>query len=560
MDNSRHGPKTNDELQARVIEQCKVLKKENHELQDRLNKLKVSSTTEINIEKEHHKKTLLELTKVSRELKEIKSKNRNLEAIIQTREHEINDLKARIEMKGSMEVRNNEKEIALFQKIVGRNPMETSAQDSKIQSVIGIYELQKERQEQEHKRLHKELEEFKERVRKNEQERSILRKEFSQTHEEISKEFIHKFQTFEVENDRLVKENTSFRNNLDKLNIENNSLKQENQEIRRKYDDLRSRDVSNGLPPLSARSTNLRQSADFKQNKENANDDKLFEGFNQTNASPCFQTSQENFHSFKPYGDITDLTLFECRKIISKVLELFNLSNPVQILPSLYKMEKVLQAIPRLQGLLLEVSEMLMPRVDEFRQPDQIELIIPSLRKMLADLDSIRSFKELKINLLGLLELKEDASNAEIITKVEDTIIANRQFEHMKENEKQQGNAINDEDAMLVEQLSKLLGVRPSVNLFKQLIRQLDDIKHFIALVKNKMNLDPSMSNEACLTHLLKHVESSKKDDVSTEIVNKLRRFFNCNTEAIITHVEDLASQRYDKRITSSITKESFRK
>jgi len=203
---------------------------------------------------------------------------------------------------------------------------------------------------------------------------------------------------------------------------------------------------------------------------------------------------------------------------------------------------------------------MLMPRVDEFRQPDQIELIIPSLRKMLADLDSIRSFKELKINLLGLLELKEDASNAEIITKVEDTIIANRQFEHMKENEKQQGNAINDEDAMLVEQLSKLLGVRPSVNLFKQLIRQLDDIKHFIALVKNKMNLDPSMSNEACLTHLLKHVESSKKDDVSTEIVNKLRRFFNCNTEAIITHVEDLASQRYDKRITSSITKESFRK
>ena len=295
------------------------MKKENHELQDKLNKLKVSSTTEINIEKEHHKKTLLELTKVSREVKELKSKNRNLEAILQTKEHEINDLKARIDLKGSMETRNNEKEITLFQKMIGRNPMETSAQDAKIKSVIGIYELQKERQEEEHKRLHKELEDFKERVRKNEQERSILRKEFSQTHEEISKEYLHKIETFELENDRLVKENTNFRNSLDKLNLEVTALKQENFEIKRKYDDLRSRDVNNGLPPLSARSGGLRQSADFKQNKENANDDKLFEGFKQTNASPNFQTSQENFHSFKPYSDITDLTLFECRKIISEV-------------------------------------------------------------------------------------------------------------------------------------------------------------------------------------------------------------------------------------------------
>jgi len=45
----------------------------------------------------------------------------------------------------------------------------------------------------------------------------------------------------------------------------------------------------------------------------------------------------------------------------------------------------------------------------------------------------------------------------------------------------------------LVEQLSKLLGVRPSVNLFKQLIRQLDDIKHFIIV---KESLDFSHHNE----------------------------------------------------------------
>ena len=244
-----------------------------------------------------------------------------MEAIIQTKEHEINDLKARIGQKGSMEHRNAEKEIAMFQKLVGRNPLETSAQDAKIQSVIKIYEVQKERQEEEHKKVHKELEEFKERLRKNEQERSLLRKEFSQTHEEISKGYLHKLENLEVENDRLLKETATLRNNLDTINLENSSLKQENLETKRKYDDLRSRDVSNGLPPLSARSTNMRQSSELKQNKENNNDDKLFEGFKQTNASPNFGTSQEDFHSFKPYSDITDLTLFECRKIISEVLE-----------------------------------------------------------------------------------------------------------------------------------------------------------------------------------------------------------------------------------------------
>ncbi len=53
------------------------------------------------------------------------------------------------------------------------------------------------------------------------------------------------------------------------------------------------------------------------------------------------------------------------------------------------------------------------------------------------------------------------------------------------------------------------------------------------------MNLDPNMSNEATLTLLLKHVENSKKEEGNVEVVNKLRKFFNCNTEAIMYHVEE---------------------
>lgn len=47
------------------------------------------------------------------------------------------------------------------------------------------------------------------------------------------------------------------------------------------------------------------------------------------------------------------------------------------------------------------------------------------------------------------------------------------------------------------------------------------------------------MSNEACLTYLLKHLESAKREDQAVEIVNRLRKMLVCNPEDIIRRVEE---------------------
>jgi len=309
-------------LQHRLIEKYKILQRENQELGDKLNKLKVSSTTEINIEKEQHKKTVLELAKVHRENKDFKSKVKQLEGLLQAKEHEIQDLKSRVEMKGKLESKYHEKDMVLFQKYMGRNPQETSTQDAKIQSIIKIFETQKERQEDEIKQLHRELQEATEKLKKHEQERILLRKEFGQAHEQISKEFLGKLERFEHENDNLMKENDELKITLDKLSSENMNLKNEIHEIKRKFDDLRSRS-DDPSQPLSHRAFERKSSADWRPPRsENVNntEDKILAGFRHTATSHRDRVdTEENFHSFKPYAELTDLTLFECRKIISEV-------------------------------------------------------------------------------------------------------------------------------------------------------------------------------------------------------------------------------------------------
>ena len=311
--------RSTDELQSRLVEKYKILAKENQDLVDKFNKLKVSSTAEINIEKEQHKKTVLELAKVHRENKDLKTKVKHLEALLQAKEHDNQDLKSRLEAKGLLESKYHEKDTILFQKYMGRNPHETSTQDAKIQSIIKIFETQKERQEEDIKKLHRELQEANEKLKKQEQERIILRKDFVQGHEQMSKDFMGKFEAFENENDNLMKENAELRNSLEKLSTENMNLKDEVHEIKRKYDDLRSRS-DDASQPLSYRAFERKSSADWKPPRSDTmtnNDDKTFSGFRQTATS--HRETEENFHSFKPYADLTDLTLFECRKIISEV-------------------------------------------------------------------------------------------------------------------------------------------------------------------------------------------------------------------------------------------------
>lgn len=339
-------------MQTKLVEQYKNLKKENQDLQEKLNKVKVSSATEINIEKEQHKKVLLELTKANRENKDLKVRNRQLESTLQIKDNEISDLKARLEMKASYEARHQEKDLITFQKYVGRSPMETSAQDSKIVSIIKVFEGQKERLEDDNRKLLREIDDLKDRIADYEKEKHVLRKELGSTHDNISKDFLLKLQNLENENDSIVKENVSLRTSVEKLHIENSRLKEEHFELKRKFDNLRSR-LDDEAQMASSRPLESKELADVRQSESGMMS-------SQQTAGPTMRPEgQENFYSFKPFAELTDLTLFECRKLISEVIftfysmcitfvqiqELFNIRSPSQIVPSIKKMERVIQAV-----------------------------------------------------------------------------------------------------------------------------------------------------------------------------------------------------------------------
>jgi len=47
------------------------------------------------------------------------------------------------------------------------------------------------------------------------------------------------------------------------------------------------------------------------------------------------------------------------------------------------------------------------------------------------------------------------------------------------------------------------------------------------------------MSNEGCLTYLLKHLENTQNEGNYGEIVIKLKRMLNCNAETLVDKVEE---------------------
>lgn len=279
---------------------------------DKLNKVKVSSAAEVNIEKEQHKKALLELTKLNREIKDLKSRNRQLESTLQIKDNEIHDLKTRLEMKGSIENKHTEKDLITFQKYVGRSPMETSAQDSKIVSIIRVFEGQKERLEDENRKLSRELDDLKDKLAQYDQEKNVIRREMTGAHEAKSRDYLLKLEHLENENDSIVKENVSLRANLEKMQSETSRLREEGYEIKRKYDNLRSR-LDDDTQVHSSRPLESKELVDTRQSEVNTMSSQ------QLGASTAKMEGQENFYSFKPFAEVTDLTLFECRKLISEV-------------------------------------------------------------------------------------------------------------------------------------------------------------------------------------------------------------------------------------------------
>lgn len=133
-----------------------MLSKKNSELHEKYDKLCISSQAEINIEKEQHKKTLVELASLSKDFKNILQENNDLKSILQMRTAQIEDLNNQLEMKTVLEQKLQERDINKLHKNVS-HPDLMKEQDVKMLALMKTYEKQKEKIENENRLLKKEI-------------------------------------------------------------------------------------------------------------------------------------------------------------------------------------------------------------------------------------------------------------------------------------------------------------------------------------------------------------------------------------------------------------------
>lgn len=166
------------------------MQKANQDLSIKLEKQRINAESELNIEKKHHEKTILELNKTKGENRELKKDIQNLESKLQRKDQEINDLKARLESRAAM---------------------------------------------------NREMTELQEQLRDREEDIISLKKDYGQTYEQLSKEVINRVSLLENENKSLTKDNQALREGFERLESERNILKVETLELTKKIGGLKSK-------------------------------------------------------------------------------------------------------------------------------------------------------------------------------------------------------------------------------------------------------------------------------------------------------------------------------
>lgn len=474
----------------------------------------------------------------------VTSKNKELmygiqkmEAKLQSKEHEIINLKYQLEMKDSFDEPKTQGCNILSQRCASKSPASGDFNDTKMSKLLRGYDSKKEKHaEDENKKLHKEIEKLMDKLKDHEDEKKALKKELSKAYDKMTLEkSSSKLSLLEDENNELSKSNLTMKSEIDKLSLELSMLTDERFDMKRRYEDLKScydalETLTNKCSDYSMGSlapSDILRSARLESNSKQLekDDDKC----------------SDSLSSIRANAELTDLNLPECRKLISDIMEIFNLKNPNQIINSIRKTEKVIQAIPRLRKLIADISALVLPRARVEKDVDQVELIIPTLKKCFKDLDELEAMKGLRRKMTEMLELEKECTNFEILKKVDKLIFLGYQYNELKS----QRTPRETNDKVLSEQFSKTFGIKPDNSVFKQINSQLEDIKHFTTLVKQRLGLNFSIKSETCLKYILRLLESSAKDKEAADIVMKLQKSLNCKQDGIAIKVEELLAEKY---------------
>ena len=272
------------------------------------------SETEINIEKKHHEKTILELSKVKQENRELIRQKQHLENRLGAKDQEIDEFKSHLEPRNLPDSKNPQnRDLSLFQTFLGKAPSTGNPYDARVLSLIKVYQDQKEQWEEESRNMKRDLDKLRTNLNKSDEEDYHKKQpEFGTGHEKISKELTNKVAILENENISLAKDNQGLRERIEKLSYDRSNLERENADLKRKYEDLKNRYYAIDLgtpnksdtrftPNSTPQSNTLRTTKSFTTSKK-----------------PEMKTTNQFYNPRSP-NERSDISSSESKKVVIEV-------------------------------------------------------------------------------------------------------------------------------------------------------------------------------------------------------------------------------------------------
>lgn len=448
--------------------QLQSLEVKNHELTEKLEKLRIATRTEINLEREQHKKTFFEMARLHKQNSELQARLEHLEASMPSKSKDASIKKGR---PSSVDTRTQQRH---------------SYKEASAGQNSGKAKLPKG---------NRKVESLKNSLKEN--------KGKSGYHERLS---------------------------VDTFGRTRSGLSS----------------VQGHGPDLSSKSF------DYHNIEDEGNE--IFETFRDTRHNKSFVNEGHNksviLKAERSRTDVSPITATgdkgaenqEEHRILREIMRIYGVRKLPDLIPSIRKTEKVMQTVPKLQELLKEIADMVIPRVGDMIEKEQqgMKRITMGVKHLCHEWDKKEKSKDLKRKLARVLTLEENCKNSEIVHTVEELKMVLKQF---LVGQPRRDNRVDDSMHHLESSVLSQ-GAKSDQAALKDLNSQFENLKYYLELLKQKLNMDPNTKIETCLGYTLKFIDGVAKDRQAIETLNYVQNILKCEREEVVTKVTDLARQK----------------
>ncbi|EGR27685.1 hypothetical protein IMG5_191030 [Ichthyophthirius multifiliis] len=417
----------------------------------------------------------------------------NTEAKLQKKESECLDLNKRIGQKYSIEDKQKDRDQNIFIKFMGRKPIYSNNQDDRLILLLNHFENQREKFEKENLILINE----KEQLNQNLIEQSAISQKLfeedrnkTQFFEKVQQELLNQINQLTQEKNNLIEINQKIIKTQEAFTYQYDQLSQKYIETKKNYDNQKIQIFNQ----VQNQENNINFQNSIGSSNFNKKDEKSFFVQKCINESEDIIKIEENDNTLKNVQEMNknnSLKLKHFQQIIIQLCDIYQVENENQLIQCAQKTELVMQAIPKMENILQQITQVLF---GEKKKVQSIDKIVPILQKQQQDLKLIDQFFNFKNILCTLLDLDEECTDKDIIEQIK----------------------IKKKNQIILQKIQSLFKVDNIEYLFEKLQNfnsQIVGMQRFIKIIKKLLELDEDMRQDACFTHILKLIENFKIND-----------------------------------------------